>query len=478
MDVSSIAWQAACDPTLNWEVLDDDLIASALDAEAADGLQGRTATTAAGPQRDADADAAAAAAVPAAARDDHYGAAAAAAGAGRSSPSLARLQRHLASSLPMEWTVTVARFDGGGPHGSSGGGGGGAENAPPRDGGNNNNKRARLNGGAGPPRQQWQQQNQHQQRQQQQQQQHQQQQQKLRGAVAATPGLFCAAAACPSTGVYAFGGLLPATGTRVVVSAADGEAWASEAGPMRQPPDHSRVLRAGELLTTRLVARAAPAAVPGDGGGGGGDGDDDDGERAAAEGGGAAGATAAGDWRLTLPRDCLSVGLVGHSAVAYRGRLYVWGGQLDDAAAAYARPAGEGCWSGHCETGLAGKQTRQWAAAPWLQFTVQLNSCTQSATLHAASGIDNNTPPPTNRRRPQHARHVQHAARLRADSGGARRRGRHRAVAGGVRLRAAERRDAEPAVRCALRLNPPCGPFSVTVVAAANAVAATPRFTH
>ncbi|KIZ05481.1 hypothetical protein MNEG_2475 [Monoraphidium neglectum] len=144
------------------------------------------------------------------------------------------------------------------------------------------------------------------------------------------PGLFAAAAGCPSTGVHVFGGLEARQST---VKATADDAWLSEGGPMRQEPDFSRVItKPADLAASARVQRVAPISMRG-GGNSVGDEDADGSEggegRGDRDGGGA--------WRMHEARHQLSCGLVGHSAALYKGRVYIFGGQLDERAADYAR---------------------------------------------------------------------------------------------------------------------------------------------
>jgi len=313
--------QAAHDPNIIWEALDDTLVAAALD---------RCDSAAAGSTKPATA---AAARSPPTAADLSE--------APQSTTQLERLQQRLASNVPHEWTVTI--------HWCSSD----IENnpPPPLPQPAHPSKRARTSGAGGQPPQQ-------------------PQQQHPARRPPCTPGLFATAVGVPSAGVFTFGGLQPGTAPIHVKLHGQGDAWQTEAGPMRHLPDHSQVFKAGgDLAVSGGVTRASPVTMAGDDSDDAGDEAGDAGvgpggraAAAAVDGAGAAvgaepsagGADAAGAaaaaagaagatqdaWQLQLPHHRLSCGLVGHSAALFRGRIYIFGGQLDDKAAAYVRPAG------------------------------------------------------------------------------------------------------------------------------------------
>jgi hypothetical protein len=325
MSETSAALEAASDPNLNWEALES--------------ILGRMiAPPGNGGATDAALVAAAAAGLPA-------------------------LQAHLAARLPLEWSASIHHLDDGGGGGAGGGGSGGDdENAPPQQQHQQTGPAAKRPRASGRPQPQSQQQP--------------SASQPLKSRRPRAPGLFASAAAVPGGGVYVFGGLgaPPGGGSAREAPQAQPDAWANEAGPMRQLPDQSRVLKTRTLGASPGVAYVGPPGLdvatcvaPGSSGGSAGAGEGaatggagaaaatapeyeaepTAGEAEAAEGSAAGGAApgaalAAGPWRWRLgaPQPRLSCGLVGHAAAYYRGRIYLFGGQLDDKGADYARPKG------------------------------------------------------------------------------------------------------------------------------------------
>lgn len=343
---TAAALEAWGDSNVNWESLEDAFLAAAiteLDAEAAAGAAGSGSSA------------------PPAARGAPPTAAATTDGAPARAALLARFQQRLAARVPYEWSVAVHRFDS-----SVSDGGEDAENAPPPE---HAAKRARAGRGDAAARPQ----------QQQPQQQTAPPQRPRRPRV---PGLFASAVGCDSAGaLFVFGGLQRGGGPKVQAHA---DAWMSEAGPMRQLPDESRVLKADSVTASAAVLQIGPSGGSSSCDGGA---DEPPGSAAAAACPPAQAqhaAAVAGDapaWRAAAAQHQLSCGLVGQSAALYRGRVYMFGGQLDDRAADYARPAGV------CTPRASARNPRPSQGRPWTGAAVQFAHASPASGLRRRPAI-------------------------------------------------------------------------------------------